>query len=74
MLTAIFTLFYLIFFILWVIAGLFIIYHIARYSLNKKNAALTLIIFISVMAALLLSNVLLFSSLRLEEIIKLDIY
>jgi hypothetical protein len=70
----IFSVVYIIFFLFWIIASLFVVYHIVRYSLDKKAAVLMLLIFISVTSLLLLTNVILFSSLRLDEMFQLNFY
>ncbi|MCX6765380.1 MAG: hypothetical protein NT136_00175 [Candidatus Moranbacteria bacterium] len=65
---AIFGIFYLILFLFFTIAALFIVYHVIKYSFSKSVMVLTLTIFLSVFGALLFSNLMLFLSLRWDEI------
>jgi hypothetical protein len=51
------------------ISGLFIIYHMVRYSYNKLAMFLMLIVFCSVLGVLLMTNWALFSSLDLEYLV-----
>lgn len=51
--------------------ALFIVYHVVRYSKTKAGLVLTLALFLPVVAILIFSNVVLFSSLDLENIISI---
>lgn len=59
--------FSIIFFFL--MASLFIVYHLVRYSYNRKMMILMLLIFSSVTGVLILLNITLFLSLDLSEIV-----
>lgn len=65
---AIFGILYFILLLIYVLAALFIVYHIMRFSLNKGVMILTLVIFLSVLGALLFSNIMLFLTLRWDKI------
>lgn len=58
--------FYLIFLLSCFIAGVFIVYHITRYSINRKSSASMLLLFISVLTVLLIINLSIFINLDLE--------
>jgi hypothetical protein len=60
---------YLLFFLGVVIASLFIMFHLSRYSLNRKLAVGMTILFVSVSAILLWSNSLIFLSLPLDTLL-----
>jgi cytochrome c oxidase subunit IV len=56
----IFGILYFILLIIYILAGIFIIYHLVKFSLSKSVMILTVGIFVSVFAALLLTNITLF--------------
>ncbi len=56
----IFSLLYLIIILSFLVAGLFIIYHIVKYSINKTHSLIMLSIFIIVFGLLLILNLNLF--------------
>lgn len=58
--------FYLMFLVGCFIASIFIIYHIVRYSINKKSSTIMLVLFISGLLILLLINFSIFANLDLE--------
>jgi hypothetical protein len=60
---------YSLIFLVFLVSGLFIVYHIVRYSFNKKAAFLMLVIFIPVFIILLISNITLFFSVDFYRII-----
>ncbi len=60
---------YLIFFFCVVIASLFIMFHLSRYSLNRQLAVGITGLFVVVTAVLLWSNSLLFLSLPLDTLL-----
>lgn len=62
-----FVAFYLMFLLGCFVASLFIIYHITRYSINKKSSTVMFILYISVLLLLILINVSVFMTLDLEE-------
>ncbi len=57
---AIFGILYLIIVLIYILAALFIIYHIVKFSLHKSTAVLTLAIFLPVFGVLLFTNLMLF--------------
>jgi hypothetical protein len=59
---------YLILFFSYVIAALFITFHIIRYSLSRTAMIFGLTLFLLVFVTLLLSNVALFFSLPLDSL------
>jgi hypothetical protein len=65
---AVFGILYVMLFIFFSIAAVFIAFHIVKYSLNKSVMVLTLGIFFTVFGALLFSNVMLFLSLQWSQI------
>ncbi len=65
----VFGLLYTFLFFSFVITGLFVVFHLLRYSLNRKVALFGTLLFISVLAILLFTNALLFFSLPLEEML-----
>lgn len=65
---AVFGMFYLVLVMAIIIACIFIVFHIARYSYNKTAKKLMLVVFITVAGTLLFVNLLLFMSLPLKEI------
>jgi hypothetical protein len=60
--------FYLLILGLFIVASLFVAYHIVRYSLSSKESATMLLVFFSVLGVLLFFNLILFFSLDLERI------
>lgn len=60
---------YLLFFAGVTVASLFIMFHLSRYSLNRKLAVGMTGLFVTVTAVLLWSNTLLFFSLPLETLL-----
>jgi len=59
--------FYFIIFFSFVLAALFIIFHIIRYSINKTSSLVMLAVFIPVFCALLVINFILFHSVQWEQ-------
>jgi len=59
---------YLIIILFFLLAAFFICYHIIKYSLSKMEMLITLAIFLSVFLVLILSNIAIFSSLRLDQV------
>lgn len=60
---------YLLFFAGVVIVSLFIMFHLSRYSLNRKLAIGMTVLFVSVSAVLLLSNSVIFLNLPLDTLL-----
>lgn len=60
---------YLLFFLGIVVVSLFIMFHLSRYSLNRKLAVGMTVLFVSVSAVLLWSNSLIFLSLPLDTLL-----
>ena len=54
-----------------VMMGIFIIYHIVKYSFSKSEMAITLGLFLSVFIVLLISNSIIFSSIDFGAIFSL---
>ena len=63
---------YTFLFLSFVITGLFVVFHLLRYSLNRKVALFGTLLFMSVLGILLFTNALLFFSLPLEEMLPLQ--
>lgn len=63
----IFIAFYLMFLTGCLVASIFIIYHITRYSINKKSTTIMTILFISVLLLLILINLTFFTTLDLNN-------
>ena len=61
--------FYLIIIFFFMVAAFFICYHIIKYSLSKMEMLITLAIFLSVFVVLIISNIIIFSSLRWDQVI-----
>ena len=64
------TLFHLVYtlaFLGYILLTLFIVYHIARFSMNKRVAVFVMIFFITGTILLLISNAILFFSIPLES-------
>lgn len=68
----VFGLLYTFLFLSFVITGLFVVFHLLRYSLNRKVALFGTLLFVSVLGILLFTNALLFFSLPLEEMLPLQ--
>jgi len=66
---AIALLLYLIILLFLMVAGFFIAFHIFQYSFRKEEAVTTLLVFLPIFSILLISNFLLFMSLKLETLI-----
>lgn len=62
---------YLIIILFFLLAALFIVYHIVKYSLNKMEMLISLSIFLSVFLVLLFSNLAIFLSIRMDRVISL---
>lgn len=60
---------YLVFFLGCVTAGLFILFHLLRYALDKKLALFMSLLFTSVTLILLTINIILFFNLPLDTLI-----
>ncbi len=65
----IFGLLYTILFFIYIIVALFIVFHLLRYTLNRKTAVLSTSFFLVVFTILLFSNAMLFFSLPLNELL-----
>lgn len=63
----IFIAFYLMFLLGCAVASIFIIYHITRYSINKKSSTIMLALFVAVLLILLLINFSIFSNLDIDN-------
>lgn len=59
--------FYLMFLTGCFVASVFIIYHITRYSINKKSTTIMSVLFISILLLLLLINFTIFETLDLNS-------
>ena len=59
--------FYLMFLVGCLTASIFIVYHITRYSINKKSSTIMFLLFVSVLLLLLLLNISIFINLDLNE-------
>ena len=66
--STIFNIFYSVLFFIYIIISIFIVYHIVRYSINKKSSLIMLILFISIMLILVFINVQLFKSINFDKI------
>lgn len=51
------------------LASFFILFHLSRYTLNRRVASLAALLFIAVTAILLLTNAALFLQLPLQELV-----
>ena len=60
---------YTILFLSYVMTALFIVFHLLRYSLDRKMAIFSTLFFVTVFTILLLSNGILFFSLPLESLL-----
>lgn len=59
---------YTILFLVYIIAALFVVFHLGRYSLNKRSGFLGIVLFLIVGVSLLIINALLFFSLPFEQL------
>lgn len=66
----IFGLLYSVVFILYVLAGFFVLFHISRYALNRRIATLAAFLFIIVTTVLLFANAFLFFHLPLDTMLQ----
>lgn len=60
---------YTFLFFAYVITGIFVVFHLLRYSLNRRLAFAGAILFTSVFILLLFTNALIFFSLPLEQLL-----
>jgi len=65
----VFGLLYTFLFFSFVVTGLFIVFHLLRYSIDRKVAIFGTLLFVTVLALLLFTNAILFFSLPIEELI-----
>ena len=63
----IFGLLYVLLFFSYIAVSLFVVFHLLRYSLNRKLALFSTILFCIVMTVLVFTNAMIFFSLPLEE-------
>lgn len=66
------TIFGILYFILlgiYILAGIFIVYHLVKFSISKSVMMLTIGIFVSVFAVLLLTNITLFFSIPWAKVL-----
>lgn len=66
-----FTLFYLLFLFGVFVTSTFIIYHITKYSINKKSSTIMLLVFLAGLVILLIINIFIFSSIDTSEFLEL---
>ncbi len=66
---AIFGIIYLVIVLIYILAALFIVYHIMKFSLHKSTVILTLAIFVPVFGVLLFTNLMLFLAIDWNGII-----
>ncbi|MDD2766885.1 MAG: hypothetical protein PHH40_03970 [Candidatus Moranbacteria bacterium] len=60
---------YIVLFFSYILMGLFVVFHIFRYSLKKNYAVFGITLFLSVFTLLLITNFLLFLSLPFDQLI-----
>lgn len=65
----VFGLIYTFLFFSFVVTGLFVVFHLLRYSLNRKVAVFGTLLFTTVLAVLLFANAILFFSLPFETLV-----
>ncbi len=70
----IFGLLYTALFFSYIVTALFIVFHLLRYSLDRKSAVFTVTFFLSVFVILLFLNALTFFSLPLAELLPTSSY
>ncbi len=68
----IFGLLYTVLFLSYVTTAFFIVFHLLRYSIDRKAAVFSTIFFLTVFTILLFTNAVLFFSLPLEDILPLS--
>ncbi len=68
----IFGLLYTVLFFSFVVTALFIVFHLLRYTLNRKMALLNTTLFLVVFIILLMSNAALFFSLPLADLLPMN--
>jgi hypothetical protein len=61
--------FYLLILIFFIVAGLFVVYHIVKYSFSSKSTFVTLVLFLSVFSVLLLTNMILFMKIDVASLV-----
>jgi len=64
-----FGLIYTFLFFSYMLAALFVVFHLLRYSLNRKVAVFSTIFFLCVLTILLFTNALIFFSLPIESML-----
>jgi len=62
---------YLVVLLFFVISGIFIIYHIVKYSYSKTAMLFTLLIFCSIMGILVFTNITLFFTIDFNDFISI---
>ena len=67
-----FGLLYTVLFFSYVATAAFIVFHIIRYSLDRKIAFFGVVLFVSVLAVLLFTNAMLFFSLPIETLLPVN--
>ncbi|MBP9698009.1 MAG: hypothetical protein KBD65_02370 [Candidatus Moranbacteria bacterium] len=65
---------YTFLFFSYVATALFVIFHLLRYSLNRRMAVLSTTLFVTVLFLLLVANALLFFTLPFEDMLPLLIF
>lgn len=60
---------YLVIMLFFLVAAFFIAYHIIKYSLSRTEMIISLSIFLSIFLVLIFSNLYLFFSIRMDQII-----
>lgn len=65
----VFGLLYTFLFFSFIITGLFIVFHLLRYSIDRKVAIFGTLLFVTVLTILLFTNAVLFFSLPIEELL-----
>ncbi len=68
----IFGILYTVLFLSFVVTALFIVFHLLRYTLNRKMAVLSTILFLSVFTILLITNAMIFFSLPLADLLPMN--
>ena len=68
----IFGILYTILFLSFVMTALFVVFHLMRYSLDRKMAILSTTLFLVVFTILLMSNAALFFSLPLRDLLPMN--
>jgi hypothetical protein len=70
----IFGLLYTFLFLSYIVTALFIVFHLLRYSIDRKSAVVTVTFFLSIFGILLFLNALTFFSLPLAELLPPSAY